>query len=134
MYMLGAADDAEMDAAIETFDLRDAAPGVSCPYLAVAGELDQLSPTQHSVDLLRRMSGPAELVVYEGERHAIGRSLAAKNGPNWHSHVAEWMRRVVIEGMPPAGKRRLFVRADGSVIESDLEDITPGLRDGKGAG
>jgi dienelactone hydrolase len=129
-YMLGAADDEEMDELSRGFDLRGMAENVRCPFLAVAGELDQLSPTQHTVELLREMSGSRELVVYENERHAIGRSMAAKNGPNWHSYIAEWMRRRVIEGEPPeeVEARRLLVRSSGDVEVSGLEDITPGLR------
>ena len=129
MYMLGAADDTEMDEMTRRFDLRQMAGGVDCPFLAVAGELDQLSPTQHTVELLRSMPGPCELVIYEGERHAIGRSPAAKNGPNWHSYIAEWMRRRVIDGEPAAKEhRRLFVRSSGEVEVTGLEDIAPGLR------
>jgi dienelactone hydrolase len=129
MHMLGAADDAEMDELAEGFDLRGMAAEVTCPFLAVAGELDQLSPTQHTVELLRQMSGPRELLVYEGERHAIGRSTAAKNGPHWHSYIAEWMRRRVIEGEPLSeDARRLLVRSSGEVEITGLEDIAPGLR------
>lgn len=130
MYMLGATDEDEFDAMAEQFDLRAVASRITCPFLAVAGELDQLSPTQHTIDLVREMAGPREVLVYEGERHAIGRSMAAKNGPNWHSYIAEWMRKTVAEGHdPPREARKVFVRSDGSVETSALTDITPGLKE-----
>lgn len=127
-FMLGATDEEELDRRASTFDLRPIAPKISCPFLAVAGEIDQLSPTQHTIDLVQEMSGTREVMVYEGERHAIGLSLAAKNGPNWHSYIAEWMRRTVIEGEQRGPEARMsFVHADGSVTTTPLRNIAPGL-------
>jgi dienelactone hydrolase len=129
-YMLGVADDEELDALAAQFDLRAVASRISCPYLAVAGEIDQLSPTQHTIELAREMSGPREVLVYEGDRHAMGRSMAARNGPNWHSYTAEWMRKVVIEGTtPPSGGRKLFVRSDGGIDVTELTDNWPGAKE-----
>jgi dienelactone hydrolase len=130
MYMLGAADEEEYAQIARQFDLRSEVSQITCPFLAVAGEIDQLSPTRHTVALLRGMSGSRELLVYEGERHAIGRSAAAKNGPNWHSYIAQWMRRTVADGeAPPQEARKVFVRSDGRLEISGLTDIWPGLKE-----
>jgi dienelactone hydrolase len=128
-YMLGARNDDELDALARTFDLRPLASRITCPFLAAAGEIDQLSPTQHTVELMRQMRGHRQLLIYEQERHAIGRSLAAKNGPNWHSYIAEWMRRTVIERRTEGPESQmLFVRASGEVESTPLHDIAPGLK------
>jgi len=89
MYMAGIEDEEEFDgfAAGMTLDGRE----VKCPYLVIAGEDDELSPIEHTYQLFDQVQTPKKLVLYQGERHAIG-GPAGGFGPNWLTLVAEWLR------------------------------------------
>lgn len=120
MYMTGYTNENEFDDFVRGFDLFPHVKRISCPYLAVAGEFDQLSPVEYTIELIRRMPAPADLVVYEGERHAIGRSPAAKNGPHWHALIADWFLKTMNSDGSKQTKTYRFVRRDGAV-----EDMSP---------
>ncbi len=89
MYMAGIEDEEEFDrfAAEMTLDGRE----VKCPYLVLAGEDDELSPIECTYQLFDQIRTPKKLVVYQGERHAIG-GPAGGLGPNWLTLIAEWLR------------------------------------------
>jgi alpha-beta hydrolase superfamily lysophospholipase len=120
MYMAGIEDEAEFDRFAEdlTLDGRD----VRCPLLIVASEDDELSPIEHTYRLFNDVQTPKELVVYQGERHAIGGS-AGGLGPNWLTLVADWLRDRV-DGRAMASQR-VYVDVTGrgsatSLTGSDL--------------
>jgi dipeptidyl aminopeptidase/acylaminoacyl peptidase len=115
MYMTGHKNEEEFDRYVTGFDVREHAELISCPYLVVAGQLDELSPIEHTYRLLDTVPHPKELVVYEGERHAIGRGPASRNGPHWHSLAADWLRRRVIDEQP-AQSKSLLVKRSGDVV------------------
>jgi hypothetical protein len=119
MFMSGYTDEDAFDEFISGFDLRNAAQSLTCPSLIVGGELDELSPIEHTYDLLRVVPGPTDLVVYEGERHAMGERESSTNGPHWYSLMADWLVRAVIQGRDVSGDRYRFIRASGEVVESD---------------
>jgi len=81
MYLSGFDDEAAFDAFALTLTLDDVAPRVTCPYLAVVGEEDDLSPAAHTWRLLERISGPTELVLYQGEKHGIAAGAGGRVGP-----------------------------------------------------
>jgi len=91
MYMSGFDDEDAFDAFAAHLDLRPLAGGVRCPYLVLAGEDDELSPIEHTFELLRAIPSPSQLVVYQGERHSLGAGAAASFGPNRHHVVADWV-------------------------------------------
>ena len=72
MYMSGHDDEAEFDRFMEKFSLIPIADGIKCPVLIQAGEDDELSPLEFSDELAGKIRAPKKLVIYEGERHAIG--------------------------------------------------------------
>jgi pimeloyl-ACP methyl ester carboxylesterase len=120
MYMAGIEDEAEFDRFAEdlTLDGRD----VRCPLLIVASEDDELSPIEHTYRLFNDVQTPKELVVYQGERHAIGGS-AGGLGPNWLTLAADWLRDRV-DGRAMASQR-VYVDVTGrrsatSLTRSDL--------------
>lgn len=90
MYMSGYDDEDAFDAFAARMDLRPIAGSLHCPLLILAGEDDELSPIQHTLDLLRRIPAAVDLVVYRGEKHSIGGGPAAAFGPNRHHLVAGW--------------------------------------------
>lgn len=115
MYMADQTDEAAFDEFARQLDLRKNASAVTCPYLVVAGEADELSPIQHTFDLVRRIAGPVEMVVYQGEKHSLGGGAASTLGPNRHHLVAQWFADR-FEGRP-ASERLLYVDAAGRVEE-----------------
>ena len=124
MFMAGYDDEAEFDEFVQGFDLAPRAASITCPLLILAGEIDQLSPVEHSYRLARQVGGPVDMVVYEAERHAIGRSEAAKAGPHWYVTAADWLRARVIEGDAPTGRRLTFVTRSG-VVEDRSAELAP---------
>ena len=115
MYMAGHDDEAAFDAFAARLDLREIAADVDCPYLAIAGEDDELSPLHHTFDLLRRIPAPVDLVIYRGERHSIGAGSAAAFGPNRHHLIAGWAQDRQ-DGRPAVDRYRV-VDATGAVAD-----------------
>jgi fermentation-respiration switch protein FrsA (DUF1100 family) len=101
MYMAGYEDEAEFDRFAE--GLRLDGRGVKCPWLCLAGEDDELSPIEHTYALFDAIPQPKQLIVYQGERHALG-GPAATLGPNWLNTVADWLRDR-LDGKPLRSER-----------------------------
>jgi len=112
MYMAGYDDEAAFDGFAARLDLRPLAPRVSCPYLVLAGEDDELSPIASTFELLATISWPCQLVLYQGERHSLGGGPATSFGPNRHHLVADWVEDRL--GGLPAGDRFIYVDAAGA--------------------
>jgi dienelactone hydrolase len=117
MYMANLPDEDAFDGFAAGMDLRSVAGSIASPYLVLAGEDDELSPLENTFALLRGISAPAQLVVYEGERHSVGGSSAAQFGPNRHHLVAGWIAER-LAGVP-ASDRFLHVDSSGRVTEQD---------------
>ncbi len=90
MAMAGYVDEDAFDAFARRWSLADEAPGVTHPYLVLAGEDDELSPIRNTYRLVDQVAGARELVVYRGERHSIGGGPAARLGPNAMDLAADW--------------------------------------------
>jgi fermentation-respiration switch protein FrsA (DUF1100 family) len=91
MYMAGFTDEEKFDKFTPKLDLRPIAHKITCPYLAVAGGDDELSPIEHTYDLLERITAPKKLVVYEGARHAIGPVPSVALGENPQNLISDWL-------------------------------------------
>jgi fermentation-respiration switch protein FrsA (DUF1100 family) len=91
MYMAGYTDEEKFDKFMPKLDLRPIAHKITCPYLAVAGGDDELSPIEHTYDLLERITAPKKLVVYEGARHAIGPVPSVMLGENPQNLISDWL-------------------------------------------
>lgn len=117
MFMAGYEDEAAFDRFIKDFDLRDRVANLSSPYFALGGALDELAPIRNSYDLMPRIPGPVEFVVYENERHAPGRMPSAQLGPHWYAMMADWLAARVRDRKPQEGRRHLFVKSSGAVEE-----------------
>ena len=88
--------------------------------MVVGGELDELSPIRNTFDLVRLVPGPVDLVIYENERHAPGRSPASQFGPHWYSMMTDWLAARIRDREPPGAERYRYVRSSGAVEERDL--------------
>jgi dienelactone hydrolase len=119
MYMAGYADEDAFDEFAGTMTLAGHAPTVSCPFLVVAGEEDDISPIEHTWSVLDRIPPPRELVLYQGERHGIGSGPAAALGPNRDELIAEWFVDRFV-GRPMEDRLR-YVTTSGAVIASPLD-------------
>ena len=64
--------------------------------------------------------GPVDLVIYENERHAPGRSPASQFGPHWYSMMTDWLAALIRDREPPGAERFRYVRSSGAVEEHDL--------------
>jgi dienelactone hydrolase len=115
MYMAGYDDEEAFDEFARRLDLRPIAGSVRCPVLVLAGEDDELSPIQHTLDLLTRIPAPVDLLVYRGEKHSVGGGPAAAFGPNRHHVVAGWALDRV-RGLPAVDRFRV-VETTGGVDE-----------------
>lgn len=109
MWMANLHDEAEFDRMAARMDLRPLAGKMKMPWLNVIGEQDELSPIRHTFELAARSGGPAPIVVYQGERHALsGSSTATVLGPRYMNLVADW----------------LWDRVNGRPAEEYLEYVT----------
>jgi dienelactone hydrolase len=112
MYMSGHDDEDEFDRFMEKFSLLPIATDIKCPVLIQAGEDDELSPIEFSDELAGKIRSSKKLVIYEGERHAIGgNNLSSALGENWFTMLADWCLDRV-EGKP-APNERVFINSLG---------------------
>jgi dipeptidyl aminopeptidase/acylaminoacyl peptidase len=112
MYMSGHDDETEFDRFMENFSLIPIADAIKCPVLIQAGEDDELSPLEFSDELAGKIPTPKKLVIYEGERHAIGgNNLSSALGENWFTMLADWCLDR-IDGKP-APNERVFINSLG---------------------
>jgi dipeptidyl aminopeptidase/acylaminoacyl peptidase len=84
MYMSGYDDEAAFDEFAKTLTLKGAASKITCPYLVVAGEDDELCPIEFVYRLMEEIRSPKVLVVYEGEKHSI-------RNPKARTMIVDWL-------------------------------------------
>src|ERR1041384_1855943 len=118
MYMAGSTDEAKCDAFRKTLTWEGHAENIRVPYLCVAGEWDELSPMEHTERMLKTMSNPRRLVVYQDARHAIGAYPSVNLGPYPPTMVADSMA-ARFAGKPMANER-WYVDNSGAVTKTAL--------------
>lgn len=93
MWMAGLEhEEATFDEMVRQIDLRPVIGDLQVPWLVVAGDEDELSPIEHSYDLVRDCPAPSAMLVYAQGRHALSLptpSVAA--GPSWLAYSADWL-------------------------------------------
>lgn len=112
MFMAGIDDEDEFDRFAASYDLRPIAGDVGVPYLAVAGEDDQLSPIVHTYDLMERIPSPKTLVVYEGGNHSLSEGMAVRLGENRHTLMADWLAARLAD--QPLQSERWYIDSSGT--------------------
>ncbi len=84
MYMSGYDNEEAFDEFAKTLTLKGVAAKITCPYLIVAGEDDELCPIEFVYELMAEIRGPKVLVVYEGEKHSI-------RNPRSRTLIVDWL-------------------------------------------
>lgn len=119
MAMAGYVDEDAFDAFARRWTLREDAATIRTPYLAIAGEDDELSPVAKTYRLLAAMPAQRRLMVYRGERHSVGGGPAARLGPNHLDAAADWF--VERFAGRPVSQEAVVVEASGQAREHPLE-------------
>jgi len=118
MYMSGISDEACFDELRKSMTWEGHAVRIRAPYLCLAGEFDELSPLEHTEQLMKMLGGPKRLVVYQDSRHSVGNVPAANLGPFPPILAADWMAATL------AGKsfssEKWFVEASGRIVKTPL--------------
>ena len=104
MYMSGYDDEAKFDEFCETLTLEGVAAKIQCPYMAAAGEDDELCPIEFVYQLMDEATCPKVLYVYEGERHSI-RNPAAR------TIIVDWLKDC-LDGKPVTSEK-VYVEMSG---------------------
>lgn len=120
MMMAGYEDKAAFDAEVAPrFDLRPWAARLACPLLAQAGEDDELSPLEHTEELLGHVRAPKRLAVYEGAKHVLRGGAATVLGENPDTMFADWILDR-FAGRPMASEQ-WFITQTGQTRVAPLE-------------
>jgi dipeptidyl aminopeptidase/acylaminoacyl peptidase len=109
MYMSGYDDETAFDEFAKTLTLTRIASKITCPYLIVAGEDDELCPIEFVYDLIEEIRGPKVLVVYEGEKHSI-------RNPRSRTLIVDWLAdRLAGKPFKP---EKIYVELSGKEIHT----------------
>lgn len=118
MYMSGFTDEAAFDDFRRTLTWEGHAEKMKPAYLCLAGECDELSPLQHTENMMKTMRCRRRLVVYQGARHSLAYVPSSQLGPNPALLVADWMEATLNGKSFPT--ERWFVTATGEVVKTPL--------------
>jgi dipeptidyl aminopeptidase/acylaminoacyl peptidase len=86
MWMVGYHDEDAFDEFAKKLTLEGLGAKITCPYLSVAGEDDDLSPIEHTYKLHDEIKSPNTLVVYRGELHGVTDNMDVR------AFIADWMK------------------------------------------
>lgn len=125
MYYTGLRSEAELDKFLETWDIQPLAAKIKAPYLAVAGEDDQVSRIEYTYQFFDNLTVPKQLLVYEGAEHSVSNAPSVAAGPNAGTFVADWIKDR-FDGKPCPTKH-MKVDGTGNVHESSFEDARKAL-------
>jgi dipeptidyl aminopeptidase/acylaminoacyl peptidase len=109
MYMSGYDDEAAFDEFAKTLTLKRVASKITCSYLVVAGEDDELCPIEFVYDFMEEVRGPKVLVVYEGEKHSI-------RNPRSRTLIVDWLADR-LQGKPLKAEK-IYVESSGKEIHA----------------
>lgn len=109
MYMSGYDDEAAFDEFAKTLTLKGVAAKISCPYLVVAGEDDELCPIEFVYQLMDEIRAPKVLVVYEGEKHSI-------RNPRARTLIVDWLTDRLAG--KPLKAEKIYVEMSGKEVRT----------------
>ena len=104
MYMCNIKDEAAFDRMVAGFDLKEPGRKLSCPYLLVGGEMDELCPPEDMRDFFAALTCPKEMWLYEGVFHPMGEVAADVNAA-----IADWILDTLNNGLPAGHDRTVIV-------------------------
>ena len=120
MFMAGYEDEDQFDAFMRGFDLRTRVSNLTCPFMVLGGELDELAPIKHVFEVCKHIPGPTDIVVYQNERHAPGRMPSSQLGPHWYAMMADWLAARVRDRSPLGNSGYRYVTSSGRVEQRPL--------------
>jgi hypothetical protein len=120
MFMAGYEDEDQFDAFMRGFDLRTRVSNLTCPFMVLGGELDELAPIKHVFEVCKHVPGPTDIVVYQNERHAPGRMPSSQLGPHWYAMMADWLAARVRDRSPLGKSGYRYVTSNGRVEQRPL--------------
>ena len=82
---------------------------ITCPYLIVAGEDDELCPIEFVYQLMDEVRSPKVLVVYEGEKHSI-------RNPRARTLIVDWLTDR-LQGKP-LKPEKIYVELSGKEVHT----------------
>lgn len=111
MMMSGYDDEAAFDEFCTGIDLRPFAPHIKAPYMILAGERDQLSPIECTIELFELIKAPKRLLIFEGANHGINDAPSASNSEDKGAMIADWLVDR-LEGKPVKSER-IWIESSG---------------------
>jgi dipeptidyl aminopeptidase/acylaminoacyl peptidase len=118
MYMSGYTNENAFDEFVKTLTWEGHAEKIRVPYLCVAGEMDELSPLEHTERFMATLQCPKRLVVYQDCRHSVGNVSSTHVGPTPAVLAADWMQARLAGTAFPS--ERWFVQSNGEVRKTAL--------------
>jgi dipeptidyl aminopeptidase/acylaminoacyl peptidase len=109
MYMSGYDDEAAFDEFAKTLTLKGVASKITCPYLVVAGEDDELCPIEYVYEFMEEIAVPKVLVVYEGEKHSI-------RNPRSRTLIVDWLADRLAG--KPFKSEKIYVEMSGKEVHA----------------
>ncbi len=109
MYMSGYDNEEAFDEFAKTLTLKGVASKITCPYLIVAGEDDELCPIEFVYELMAEIRGLKVLVVYEGEKHSI-------RNPRSRTLIVDWLTDR-LQGKPFKSEK-IYVEMSGKEVHT----------------
>jgi len=110
MYMSGYDDEAAFDEFAKTLTLKGVASKITCPYLVVAGEDDELCPIKFVYEFMEEIRSPKVLIVYEGEKHSI-------RNPRARTLIVDWLTDR-LQGKPFKSEK-IYVEMSGKEVRTE---------------
>jgi dipeptidyl aminopeptidase/acylaminoacyl peptidase len=107
--MAGYDDERAFDEFAKSLTLIGVASKVSCPYLVVTGEDDELCPLEFTQQIFDEVRSSKKLVVFEGERHSI------PHYPQVRMTMVDWLKDR-LEGKP-FNSEKVFVEVGGREVK-----------------
>jgi len=116
MYMSGYTDESAFDEFRQTLTWENHVDKIACPYLCIAGEAEELSPLEYAEQLIARLNGPKQFVVYAEARHAVGSVPSTNLGPFPPILAADWLAARLAG--KPFPSERWYVDSAGRVTKT----------------
>jgi len=118
MWMSNFIEEAAFDEFRKTITWEGSAEKIKVPYLAMAGESDELCPLRYTEAMFKTMTCPRQLIVYQDCRHALGNVPSVTLGPHPASYVANWMA-ARLAGKPLTSER-WYCDASGRIAKMNI--------------
>jgi dienelactone hydrolase len=113
MWMHGYHTEEEFDKAPKRpNEVEEIASKITCPFLIIAGEDDDVSPIEDTYDFFNQLKAPKKLIVYQGEGHGIRHTYDVD------AMIADWLKDR-LDGKPMQSEN-IYVDLTGKEIQKEI--------------